>query len=182
MTINPADTRDLGSPPDNTDLKAAFDILHYNQNLIQLADSKANNLIVINSIFLASITSFIMGAKESGSILRGVGIFHLGFLAVCIMAIYFCLRIIMTKGLPSEQIRHKDLIFFGDIVQRNSPDNYIFEYSKIKTKDFLHDILRRNYASAHIAHSKYHFTRIAQNLTFISAAMWLLSILFVFLR
>jgi hypothetical protein len=182
MTINPTETRELGSQGENSDLKAAFDILHYLQNLIQLADSKANNLIVINSIFLASVTSFIMGAKETGTTHGGMGIFHLSFLVVCVMAIYFCLRIIMTKAYPTDQIRHKDLIFFGDIVQRNSPENYIFEFSKIKSKDFLQDVLRRNYVSAHIAHSKYHFTKIAQNCTVISATMWLLSILVMFLH
>ena len=33
-------------------IDSAFEILNYNQQLVQFADSKAGNLIVINSLFI----------------------------------------------------------------------------------------------------------------------------------
>ncbi len=184
MATDPAQTREL-SPDDITfpqpDAKLAMEILHYNQNLIQLADSKANNLIVINSIFLASVTSLIMDPNAAGQAFYGLkGLLHLAFFFASVGAIFFCLRIIMTKGDFSEKIRHKDLIFFGDIIHRNIPENYLFGYYKIKPKEFLDDILRRIFATASIADRKFNFAKIAQHITVFSSILWVLT-LFLFL-
>jgi len=184
MEMDPAQTRQL--PPDGValaqpDAKMAMEILHYNQNLIQLADSKANNLIVINSIFLASVTSLIMDPKAAGQAFMGLhGLLHLAFFFASVSAIFFCLRIIMTKSDFSEKIRHNDLIFFGDIIKRNIPDNYVFDYYRIKPKEFLDDILNRIFATASIADRKFGFTKTAQSLTMFSSVLWVLT-LFLFL-
>ncbi len=45
-------------------IRDAFEILHYNQSLVQFADTKANTLIVINSIALASASA---GATNVGT-------------------------------------------------------------------------------------------------------------------
>ncbi|MGV8123475.1 MAG: hypothetical protein AB2L14_27290 [Candidatus Xenobiia bacterium LiM19] len=185
MQTDPSQTREL-SPDSITlpqpDAKMAMDILHYNQNLIQLADSKANNLIVINSIFLASVTSLIMAPGAVGQAFPGLkGVLHLAFFFAAVSAIFFCLRIIMTKGDFSEKMRHKDLIFFGDIVHRNLPENYIFEYYRIKPKEFLDDILGRIFATASIADRKFNFTKTAQNITVLSSVLWVMTLFFFLL-
>jgi hypothetical protein len=165
------------------DLKSAFNILHYNQNLVQLADSKAGNLIVINSIFLASITSFVMETKPASRIFSGFeGTFVIFFFAATVAAILYCLRIIMTKGTYYEGARHLDLIFFGDIAQKTTPENYIFDFIKIKPKEFLADILRRTYTTAQIADRKFSYTKTAQTLTVLSSILWLINILCLFMR
>jgi len=184
MQTDPAQTCELPSDEirlARPDSRMAMDILHYNQNLIQLADSKANNLIVINSIFLASVTSLIMAPGSAGQAFTGLKmLLHFAFFFASVSAIFFCLRIIMTKGDFSEKIRHKDLIFFGDIVHRNLPENYLFEYYRIKPKEFLDDILGRVFATAKIADRKFGFTKTAQHITVLSSILWVLT-LFLFL-
>jgi len=48
------DRRNREEVPIVKEIEVAFSILNYNQNLIQFADSKANALLLINSIFLAA--------------------------------------------------------------------------------------------------------------------------------
>jgi len=183
MGTYPQDRGETGPEEKNYSTESAFDILNYNQNLIQLADSKAGNLIVINSIFLASITSFAMDSMKGARLLPGLDcIFMLLFFGATVAAIFICLRIIMTKGDFTEKVHQKDLIFFADIAARTTPENYIFDFLKAKPKDFLTDLLRRNYTTASIASRKYSYTKTAQQLTVISSSLWLLTIMVLFLR
>lgn len=171
----------IESAPEPVDHKTAIEILHYNQNLVQLADSKAGNLIIINSIFMASVTSFVVLAK-SGNVFDGLGQFmQFGFLVSSVVAIFLCLQLIMTKGNFTEKIRYLDLVFFGDIMHRKNSDGYIFEFTKAKPKHILHDILRRIYQTSLIADRKFAYCRLAQNWTMGSSILWLCNILLIFL-
>jgi hypothetical protein len=183
MTITTNDGRESGHEERVHDIKSAFDILNYNQNLIQLADSKAGNLIIINSIFLASITSFVLDPKAGGSFMKGLeGVLVFCFFAATVAAVFNCLMIIMTRSDYTEKVHHPDLVFFGDIVKRTTAENYVFEFMKAKPREFLADILKRCYATAGIASRKYSHTKTAQQLTVLSSAMWLITVLMLFLR
>ncbi len=183
MSTYPQDSREAGLEEKKYDLESAFDILHYNQNLVQLADSKAGNLIVVNSIFLASITSFALDPRKTTGLLAGIeGIFVLLFFAASVAAIFVCLRIIMTRADFTEKIHQPDLIFFADIAKRTTPENYVFDFLKAKPRDFLTDLLKRNYTTASIATRKFIYTKTAQQLTVTSSALWLLNILVLFMR
>lgn len=162
------------------DHRTAMEILHYNQNLVQLADSKAGNLIIINSIFLASITSFMI--ESAHKTLSYPQLFQIGFFASSVIAIYFCLHSIMTKGDFSEKVRHLDLVFFGDIMHNKTPESYIFEFVKTKPKALLSDILRRIYATSVIADRKFNRIKLAQNFTLIASLLWVLNLLLIFVR
>ncbi|MDQ7821919.1 MAG: DUF5706 domain-containing protein [Candidatus Eremiobacteraeota bacterium] len=165
------------------DLKSAFDVLHYNQNLVQFADNKANNLIVINSIFLASATSFLMGERGAAKAFSGFeGIFQLGFFVASIAAIFYCLMVIMTKGDYSEKAGRTDLVFFGDILARKTADNYVHDFTRIKPLDMQRDILRRNFSTAQIAERKFSLIKSAQSLTLASSVLWVITIAMVFMK
>lgn len=158
-----------GMFPEAIDQHTTIEVLHYNQNLVQLADSNAGNLIIINSIFMASVTSFAVHAK-GGSMLNGLEqLLQFGFLVSSVVAIFLCLQLIMTKGNFTEKIRYLDLVFFGDIMHRKNSDGYIFEFTKAKPKHILHNILRRIYQTSLIADRKFAYCRLAQNWTLASS-------------
>jgi hypothetical protein len=165
------------------DVGSVMQILHYNQNLVQLADSKAGNFIVINSIFMASITSFMMAGHGGGGYMEQLGqMCQFSFFIASVAAIFLCLRLIMTKGDFSEKIRYMDLIFFGDITHRKNSDAFIYEFTRAKPKHILKDILRRIYATSIIADRKFALCRMAQNSTLVSSVLWLATILVLFLK
>ena len=145
--------------------------LSYNQSLVQFADTKANTLIMINSIFLASTTSFLF---NSGSVANYL-MFTLFFLASG-TSILYCLAVITARGDSSDIIKRKDLIFFGDIQERKSVENFIFEEIHISDKLYCEDVIRRTYMIADIAMRKYRSYSVAQKMTVAGSVLWLINI------
>lgn len=142
--------------------KSAFEILHYNQNLIQFADGKANTLIVINSIALASATasSGLMGLK-------------MAFLLASVLSILLCLAVVVSRADADDEARRRDHIFFGDIMARSNGEQYAYEYVRTEPRIFLDDLLKRNYRLASIADRKYRFYGAAQQVTVVACVLWL---------
>lgn len=142
--------------------RSAFEILHYNQNLIQFADGKANTLIVINSIALASATatSGLVGLK-------------MAFLLASVLSILLCLAVVVSRVDPEDESRRRDHIFFADIMSRANGEQYAYEYVRTEPRVFLDDLLRRNYRLASIADRKYRFYSTAQQVTVVACVLWL---------
>jgi hypothetical protein len=145
---------------------SAYEILNYNQQLVQFADAKAGNLIVINSLFIAAaqaggVTSSVLLRLLQGSLILTAGI-----------AVLVCLLVIMSQAnLP--RMPRKDFIFFGDITQRKL-EHYVRDYHAAAPADLSADALRRTYVLALIARRKFASYAWAQAFTVFSALLWLL--------
>lgn len=145
---------------------SAFEILNYNQQLIQFADSKAGNLIVINSLFIAAAQ-----ASHATSLLF-FKFLQLSLVFVAGGALFLCLLVIMNRsGLPKTP--RKDCIFFGDIAQRRNMNQFVTDFTAADQRQHLEDSLRRTYILALIASRKFSLYNWAQGLTAVAAFIWL---------
>ncbi len=159
-------------------LSAAFSILSYNQDILQFADSKANTLIVINSIFLASATSFFSNVPHYLMYLA------VAFFVFSIYATALCLLVVTPKSdrqLREVRSSRKDLIFFGDVLTRD-PKRYVKDFKRYRFPELLEDVALRIYRVSLIASSKYKILGKAQNATVIAAFFWLTTISAVILN
>lgn len=160
--VNLAPPAPFTKPP----LETAFEVLNYNQQLIQFADAKAGNLIVINSLFIAAAQAGGLGGPLLLRLLQGSLILIAGF------SVLICLAVIMSQAsLP--RMPRKDFIFFGDIAQRRSMEQYVRDFVGTNPNDHQADALRRTYVLALIARRKFSSYRWAQALTVVAAALWL---------
>ena len=151
--------------------QAAFEILNYNQQLVQFADSKAGNLIVINSLFIAAAQ-----ASTSNSLV--LKLFQLSLVAASGVALLLCLSVIMSRG-QVPRLPRKDCIFFADVVQRTGfppihLGQYLHDFAQMGPQGLLEDTLRRTYVLAVIAQRKFQAYTWAQRATAGAALMWLL--------
>ncbi len=146
--------------------QAAFEILNYNQQLVQFADSKAGNLIVINSLFIAAAQ-----ASTSNSLV--LKLFQLSLVAASGVALLLCLSVIMSRG-QVPRLPRKDCIFFADVVQRKNMGQYLHDFAQMGPQGLLEDTLRRTYVLAVIAQRKFQAYTWAQRATAGAALMWLL--------
>jgi len=147
-------------------IESAFEVLGYNQQLIQFADSKAGNLIVINSLFIAAAQAGHSSHPILLKLLQVPLVFSAG------LALLICLLVIMNhSGLP--KMPRKDCIFFLDIAQRKNMNQYVRDFTASSEQDHLEDSLRRTYVLALIASRKFSLYGWAQGLTATAAVIWL---------
>ena len=152
--------------PQSPQIESAFEVLSYNQQLIQFADSKAGNLIVINSLFIAAAQS---GHSSHPLLLK---LFQVPLVFSAGLALLICLLVIMNhSGLP--KMPRKDCIFFSDIAQRKNMNQFVRDFTTSTEQDHLEDSLRRTYVLALIANRKFSLYGWAQGLTASAAVIWL---------
>lgn len=151
------------------DSAESYAILNYNQRLVEFADGKAGNLILINSLFIAAAQ-----AMPSTGIIK---LFQAGFICCSAFAVIICLSIIMSrKGGPISSRPHPpDLVFFADIMQRKSPEEYVDAFDLTSEAERRSSALRRAYVVAGIAARKFKTFRPAQTLTAMSAGIWVVA-------
>ena len=154
----------------------AYQILNYNQQLIQFADSKAGNLIVINSLFIAAAQA--QGLHSSGGFLY---MLQAGYILLACVAVLYCLTVIMSKpeAVPGGR---KDLIFFGDIMTRKNVGQYTREFRDLTLATHLDDVLKRTHVLASIAARKFASYSTAQQVTAYAAYIWVAANVCQFLK
>ena len=148
--------------------REAYEILNYNQQLIQFADSKAGTLIVINSLFVAAMGA---GSGRPGNTALEV----LGAVVVLAsaLAVVLCLAVVMTRTEANLSSR-ADLVFFADILTRPNAAYYASEFLRTPEDVHVDDLLRRTYVLAGIAQRKFRAYGSAQLATALSGVLWLL--------
>ncbi len=159
------------------DIEFAFSILNYNQGLIQFADSKANALLLINSIFIASIAPFVEVLKKGGNSVAMAFVFL--FFMASILSILLSFGVITTRKVPEIENSNKGLIFYGHIIETRSPEGYIHEYNTCDSRRFRENILSNVFVVSRIASRKYHIYNYGQALTLASCALWIISMIFL---
>lgn len=155
-------------PCDPARLSDAYQALNYNQQLIQFADSKAGNLIVINSLFVA--------AAQSQSHLSQLATWSQSvYVSLAAVAVLFCLAVISSKGKYSSEQGRPDTLFFGDILKRSNASSYRNDLASLDSDALISATTKRTYQLAQIAARKFRLYQYAQNLTSLAACAWVLS-------
>jgi len=154
-------------------MEFALSVINFNQGLIQFAETKANTLLIVNSIFLATVTA-MMEVHVAENLFSAIfSTVRILFLVTTACSIITCLMVVMPKSDNNPIQGKKDLIFFMDILSHSNRDNYMFEFHKTKTATLIDDLLRRGYMTATIAKEKFNRYKVAQIMTFISTFLWL---------
>jgi len=158
----PAHDRDM-SPAD--ELRFAMAIMQYNQAFINFTDGKANALLLINSIFLAT------SAAAMGSVLS------IAAVALAGLAVLLCLSVVYAR-MPGLMKRDRaKLVFFGHILQRVNRAAYLEDFHNAAAEDVTDSLLKQVYDLARVVDRKFRSYRWAQLATMVSAAAWIAGLL-----
>lgn len=149
-------------------ISTIFRIIAQNQNnLSQMADSKANILISVNSIILTIVISTLFTKLENNSNLQIPVII---LVSVCVTAIVFSILAtrptIINGTFTEEDIRNKktNLLFFGNFYKMSLPDYNWAMLEMFNDKHYLYSsIVKDNYFLGVVLAKKYRFLRIAYN-------------------
>lgn len=149
-------------------MSTVFRIMAQNQsNLSQMADSKANILISVNSIILTIVISTLSTKLESNSYLQIPVII---LVSVCVIAIVFSIlatRPNVTSGrFTAEDIKTKktNLLFFGNFYKMSLPDYDWAMQELLADKNYLYSsLVKDNYFLGVVLAKKYRWLRIAYN-------------------
>ena len=168
--------KEIVDPADQ--LEIAFSILNYNQNLIQFADSKANALLLINSIFIASLGAFLPTIKSDGS--TTLYLVFLLFMVACIFSLLLALGVIMTRSGTSAHTPPRSLFYFGHIADFSTADSYCHEFAHAEIEHVRQATLANVYVLAKIAQGKFAVYHMAQTATLISSSLWMITMVILF--
>jgi predicted metal-dependent HD superfamily phosphohydrolase len=149
-------------------ISTVFRIMAQNQsNLSQMADSKANILISVNSIILTIVISTLSTKLESNSYLQIPVII---LVTVCVSAIVFSIlatRPNITVGtFTPDDIKNKktNLLFFGNFYKMSLPDYDWAMQELLADKNYLYSsLVKDNYFLGVVLAKKYRWLRIAYN-------------------
>lgn len=133
-----------------TDL--ALKLYESTQNLIRFADTKINVLSVINGI----ATSFVITNFQPLFVISLFSKFILIlFFIAFIFFVYFLLNTILPRGDKITGEKGAQIVFFGHISRRKSPDEFIKDFNNTNSEEFLDDLLKQIYESSKIASTKF---------------------------
>ncbi len=150
-------------------ISTVFRIMAQNQNnLSQMADSKANILISVNSIILTIVISVLATKLDSNSNLQ---IPVIMLVIVCVTAIVFSIlatRPNVTHGtFTQDDIHNKrtNLLFFGNFYKMSLQDYDWAMLEMLNDRDYLYSsIVKDNYFLGVVLAKKYRYLRIAYNI------------------
>ena len=150
-------------------IATVFRIMAQNQNnLSQMADSKANILISVNAIILSIVISQLITKLDSNPNLM-IPFFSL--VIVCVSTIVFSIlatRPNVNHGtFTQEDIHNKktNLLFFGNFYKMNLPDYDWAMGEMLNDKDYLYSsIVKDTYFLGVVLAKKYRLLRVAYNI------------------
>ena len=161
-------------------IATVFRIMAQNQNnLSQMADSKANILISVNAIILSIVISSLVTKLDANPNLR---IPFLILVVVCVSTIIFSIlatRPNVSHGtFTQDDIHNKrtNLLFFGNFYKMNLPDYNWAMNEMLNDKDYLYSsIVKDTYFLGVVLAKKYRLLRIAYNIFMFGLILVILS-------
>jgi hypothetical protein len=144
-----------------------------NQGLVQFADQKANGLVVVSSIFLASLAPSLdhLDAAEHPH-LRDLG---LAACAAAILALLAALRVMLARNAaasPHAPQVGRSLVFFKHVSAIPKAADYIETFREADGERVLDSLLASNHDVCAIANMKFKAYRWAERLTLLAAVLW----------
>lgn len=147
-------------------IKLAMGVLDYNQELISFSDAKANTLLVVNSIFLATTASSGLGHPMA-----------LASVIASAVVVLLCLRVVWARSTQARIKERGQLVYFGDILRRQRAVNYLEDFQSVTPDEVLKSTVEQVYGLAGVAQRKYSAYALAQLATVLSACIWLFNLL-----
>jgi hypothetical protein len=157
-------------------LELALGMLGFNQGLIQFADSKANGLVVVSSIFLASLSpvlDHLKGAPVWLEVLAGASA------AVSVLALLASLRVMLARAADTHEPRPRSLLYHKHILAFTKAQSYVDEVREAEGEKVLDAFLFSTYDLAAIAQTKFHAYKTAERLTLTGAVLWIATLVSV---
>lgn len=144
-------------------LRLAVSAMEYNQSFVTFADGKANALLLVNSIFLATAAGRLGQSIAAALVAAAAG-----------LAILLSLSVIYAR-LPGQMKRDRAKIFFwGHICQRRSKADYATDLASVAPQEILESLARQTFDLCQVVQRKFKAYQVAQLMTFLSAASWVL--------
>ncbi len=153
-------------------------LLNFNQSLIQFADAKANGLVLVNSIFLASMASAIEVLKRptTGT---GVKVLALAFFAVSVLALLGSLWVTLARAPQTQEQRPASLAYYKHILSFHSAQGYVDAFRESDGEHALDALLVATHDLAGICSAKFKAYKGAERLTLLGAVLWVASMVAV---
>lgn len=161
----PAGQTTVTARPDLTPgarLRLALDVLQYNQDFVGLTDAKANTLLLVNSIFLAT--------TASAGLHSGLGV---ASLLAAALVVLLCLGVVWARSTQPKARERGQLVFFGHIVRRRTPAAYEEDFCQAGPEELVSATARQVYELAGVVERKFKAYRWAQMATVVSAGLWI---------
>lgn len=148
---------------DNHRLSFSTHVHQYLTNYVTVADAKASGLLIIN---LAIISLLIESQPLINMTLCWISI--IGYSISSLISIW-----VIFPRLPSER---NGLIFWEDILSRETPEQYTEEFSSIDTKNIISECAKENWYISSVLHKKYKIISYGIAVFVLSSILGLLSI------
>jgi hypothetical protein len=147
-------------------LDLALAALRHNQGLVTFVDGKANSLLLVNSIFLA--TTATAGGRTA---------LPLATLGLAALALLLCLAVIAARGAGLVRREAGRLIFFEDVLARRTARDYHADLVGQSDEAVLESTAEQVFLLAGIVDRKFRAYRRAQLATLLAAGLWTASLL-----
>ncbi len=151
-------------------LELALGMLGFNQGLIQFADSKANGLVVVNSIFLASLAPALDHMKTAP---LGVKVAAGAAALVSVLGLLASLHVMLSRANETHEPRPKSLIYHKHILAFTKAQSFVDEFREADGEKVLDAFLFSIYDLAAIANKKFAAYKTAERLTLVGAICWI---------
>jgi hypothetical protein len=156
---------------DGERLKLALSIMEYNQGFVNFADGKANSLLLVNSIFLATAAARDVSSALVVAALVGAA-----------LAILLSLGVVYAR-LPGPMKRDRaKIVFWGHIHQRRSRTEFLSDFLEARPSEVLESLGKQIFDLSAVVDRKFKAYQLAQLATFLSAALWMANLLAPALR
>jgi hypothetical protein len=163
------DTKTKERLPLGERLSLGLGMVNLNQGLIQFADTKANGLVLIDSIFLA-VMAPNLGVLRGG--LTPLALVIGAFFVTCALGLLAALRVIVARAATHADARPRSLIFYKHIASFGRAHDYVEDFRDADGERVLESVLASNYDLAGIAQAKFRAYKTAEHLTLLSAVLW----------
>ena len=151
-------------------LTFSLELLSLNQGLIAFADSKANGLVLANSIFILAMAPALEKLHSAPTlVLAAQG----GFFCVTILALLASLWVTTSRAASSDEPRPKSIVFFKHIANMARGSTYVDEVRESDGERVLESLLLSNYDLSQIAKAKFSAFKLAESLTLFAAMLWI---------
>jgi hypothetical protein len=143
-------------------LRLALGALRHNQSFVALTDAKANSLLLVNSIFIAS--------TAAGGLDRGLALAAAGAAALVVL---LCLGVVWARQAPPARAERGQLILFSHVLRRRTAAAYLEDFRAAGPEELIENTVRQVHELAGVVGRKFRAYRWAQQATVLSAGLWL---------
>ncbi len=145
-------------------IQLALNVMNYNQGFVVFADGKANTLLVVNSIILATSAGAAAGSRLA-----------LSALAAATVAIVLSLWVVWARSASPARREKARLAFWAHILQRPDWGQYLRDLREVEPEAILESTAHQIHDLAQVVSRKFFAYRLAQAATFCATALWIVS-------